>query len=203
MDLAVKAYTNADAARINAACLAAQVTDTSWEIPERIDEPSQTTDEMAHSAYLFTPCRLTTNRPHTEKAFESWLESEAATGRVLWWWKNGESLVGYLGIPYENHKGNPATFYPDYVTCLTDGTVGVYEVKGVGDDDPDTPLKAAQGCAWATEMNARLGSPAILFGICVLFGRTWGVNDGTLYTAPQPAALTTAGTGWKGLVLGD
>jgi type III restriction enzyme len=203
LELAVASYTAADAARINAACVAAEVTDPAWEISERIDEPSQSTEELTHHAYLFTPCRLDKNRPHTEKAFEAWLESEVAEGRVLWWWKNGESLVNYLGIPYDNHRGNPATFYPDYIVCLTDGTVCVYEVKGGSDQDPDTPLKAAEGRVWVGKMAARPGTPDVRFGICVSLGKTWAVNDGTSYTHPHPAALTTPGTGWKALVLGD
>jgi type III restriction enzyme len=79
-----------------------------------------------------------------EERFLSALRRLPDTVRLVWWWKNGEDDE-CLGIKYRNAKGDPATFYPDFlVMARVNGrkVLGIFETKDDQDDDPDTPLKA-------------------------------------------------------------
>lgn len=85
------------------------------------------------------------NRPNTEKRFEEMLDISPS---VDWWYKNGEKMQSYFGIPFvtideEANIQKPATFYPDYIIRFKDGSLGIYDTKaGVTLTSEDTRRKS-------------------------------------------------------------
>ena len=65
-----------------------------------------------------------------EILFEIYCENNK---NVRFVYKNGDSGSQYLSIIYSNNMGKVATFYPDYIVELNDGTIWIIETKG-GED---------------------------------------------------------------------
>ena len=65
-------------------------------------------------------------RSRGEVTFERWCE---ASGRVAWWYRNGDMGETFFSIVYEDNAGRQRLFYPDYVLEM-DGETWVVEVKG-------------------------------------------------------------------------
>jgi len=63
-----------------------------------------------------------------EVAFEQYLDSH---GQVEWWFRNGISQSKYFGVVYTDESTFKDWFYPDYIVRFTDGTVGIFDTKGV------------------------------------------------------------------------
>lgn len=98
-------------------------------------------DELAEGKrYVYEPCYLSTARLDPERQFEKFLNENA--GKIIWWWKNGENKKDYFGIKYEYPEGVIHTFYPDYLVQFTDGQLGMFETKDIGDRDGATYTKA-------------------------------------------------------------
>ena len=95
---------------------------------------NQYTDERVdNEKYVYEPCYLSVTRFNPEKNFEKFLKDNV--NKILWWWKNGENKQDYFGIKYEYPAGFIHTFYPDYLVKLTDGRLGIFEVKDIDDRD--------------------------------------------------------------------
>lgn len=78
----------------------------------------------------------------TEMGFiENYLEKNK---NINWWFKNGDAKNEiYLGVPYLDEKGKPATFYPDFIVSYKDGRIGIFDPKeGQTATSTDTKLKA-------------------------------------------------------------
>ncbi len=102
---------------------------------------NQNTDERTeHEKYVYEPCYLNTSRLIPERKFEKFLDENS--DKIVWWWKNGESNQDYFGIKYEYPASVIHTFYPDYLVQLTDGRLGIFETKDIGDRDGGTYTKA-------------------------------------------------------------
>ncbi|MBN1445457.1 MAG: DEAD/DEAH box helicase family protein [Candidatus Omnitrophica bacterium] len=97
-------------------------------------------EKIDSKKYVYDPCYLNVDRYTPEKQFEKFLNENF--GKIVWWWKNGENKKDYFGIKYEYPEGVIHTFYPDYLVQLTDGRIGVFEVKEAGDRDGKTYTKA-------------------------------------------------------------
>ena len=99
------------------------------------------TDEIVQSKkYVFEPSYLSKDRLKPEKSFEKFLNANAKN--IIWWWKNGENNQDYFGIKYKYPSEVIHTFYPDYLVQLSDGRLGIIEVKDAGDRDGSTYTKA-------------------------------------------------------------
>jgi len=95
---------------------------------------NQHTDERVdYEKYVYEPCYLSVVRFNPEKNFEKFLKDNV--DKILWWWKNGENKQDYFGIKYEYPAGFIHTSYPDYLVKLTDGRLGIFEVKDMDDRD--------------------------------------------------------------------
>ena len=66
----------------------------------------------------------------TEIPFEEALEK---SGRVEWWYKNGEKMDKYFAVKYyelgDDAKGYGKAFYPDYIVKFNDGRIGIFDTK--------------------------------------------------------------------------
>lgn len=102
---------------------------------------NQHSDEKVDSEkYIYEPCYLSLKRLTPEKSFEKHLNDNSE--QIDWWWKNGENNQDYFGIKYEYPAEFIHTFYPDYLVQLSDGRLGIYEVKDPSDRDGSTFTKA-------------------------------------------------------------
>lgn len=102
---------------------------------------NQHTDERAdYEKYVYDPCYLSIARLTPEKNFEKFLTEN--DDKIVWWWKNGENKQDYFGIKYEYPAGIIHTFYPDYLVQFSDGRLGIFETKDMGDRDGGTYTKA-------------------------------------------------------------
>jgi type III restriction enzyme len=157
------------------------------EVRERVEESEQRyvfelpiesfynehTDEIVKvKNYAFEPCYLNTDRSNPEREFENFLNVNAS--KIDWWWKNGENKQDYFGIKYE-YAGSISTFYPDYLVKLSDGRLGLLEVKDTGDRDGKTYTKAKAEALQKYITNS--GNKKLFGGIVVERNRAWLIND--------------------------
>lgn len=157
------------------------------EVRERVEESEQRyafelpiesfynehTDEIVKvKNYAFEPCYLNTDRSNPEREFEAFLNTNAS--KIDWWWKNGENKQDYFGIKYE-YAGSISTFYPDYLVKLSDGRLGLLEVKDTGDRDGKTYTKAKAEALQKYITNS--GNKKLFGGIVVERNRAWLIND--------------------------
>jgi type III restriction enzyme len=102
---------------------------------------NQHTDERVdYEKYVYEPCYLNVARLTPERNFENFLAEN--DDKIVWWWKNGENKQDYFGIKYEYPAGVVHTFYPDYLVQFSDGRLGIFETKDMGDRDGGTYTKA-------------------------------------------------------------
>jgi len=161
------------------------------EVRERVEESEQRyafelpiesfynehTDEIVKvKNYAFEPCYLNTDRSNPEREFETFLNANAS--KIDWWWKNGENKQDYFGIKYE-YAGSISTFYPDYLVKLSDGRLGLLEVKDTGDRDGKTYTKAKAEALQKYITDS--GSKKLFGGIVIERSHEWLVNDKKVY----------------------
>jgi len=102
---------------------------------------NQHTDERVdYEKYVYEPCYLSVARSTPEKNFEKFLAEN--DDKIVWWWKNGENKQDYFGVKYEYPAGVVHTFYPDYLVQFSDGRLGIFETKDMGDREGGTFTKA-------------------------------------------------------------
>lgn len=97
-------------------------------------------ERKEYGKYVYEPCYLNIARLTPERNFEQLLNESSS--KIVWWWKNGESKQDYFGIKYEYPAGVVHTFYPDYLVQFTDGRIGIFEAKDMGDRDGGNYTKA-------------------------------------------------------------
>lgn len=66
-------------------------------------------------------------RSMPEKLFERFCEG---SGKVKWFYKNGDKGAEYFSIVYTDNFGKQKSFYPDYVVGINDGGIWIIETKG-------------------------------------------------------------------------
>ncbi|MBU1130779.1 hypothetical protein KJ840_01465 [Patescibacteria group bacterium] len=131
------------------------------------------TDEIVKTKnYVFQPCYLNTDRSNPEQEFETYLNANAS--KIDWWWKNGENKQDYFGIKYE-YAGSISTFYPDYLIKLSDGRLGILEIKDTGDRDGKTYTKAKAEAL--QKYIANQGNKKLFGGIVIQRNRAWLINN--------------------------
>lgn len=161
------------------------------EVRERVEESEQRytfelpiesfynehTDEIVKvKNYAFEPCYLNTDRSNPEREFETFLNTNAS--KIDWWWKNGENKQDYFGIKYE-YAGSISTFYPDYLVKLSDGRLGLLEVKDTADRDGKTYTKAKAEALQKYITDS--GNKKLFGGIVIQRNRAWLINDNKSY----------------------
>jgi type III restriction enzyme len=162
------------------------------EIKEKIEESEQWYDfEIANEGffsqyadervdfpkYVYEPCYLSVTRFNPEKNFEKFLNENH--GKIVWWWKNGENKQDYFGIKYEYPAGVIHTFYPDYLVQLTDGRLGIFEVKDMKDQQGGsyTKAKAEKLQAYIKEQKKE----KLFGGIVIEKSDGWKINQQEIY----------------------
>jgi type III restriction enzyme len=94
-----------------------------WDVPETMNFGGDFTPFEAAKSVI-QPFYYD-NRWKTEKAFIAFLEK---SGRVRWWFKNGDRDSTFFAVPYVE-DGEERPFYVDFVVLHADGSVGLYDTK--------------------------------------------------------------------------
>lgn len=140
----------------------------SLETHESIDAPK--------SLYqpLFVAKDATTG--HINKLEKEFLEYLDNSDDVEWYWENGPELMRVnFGIGY---NGDMNTFQPDFIVKFKDGTVGIFDTKGIGQRVEDTKVKAEALHRYLTNINQNRGyAPKVIGGIVVRSGTQFYYYD--------------------------
>jgi type III restriction enzyme len=148
----------------------------SFELPVEIFYNEHTDEIVKTKKYSHEPCYLNTDRSNPEREFEKFLNDNAS--KIEWWWKNGENKQDYFGIKYE-YADSISTFYPDYLVKLSDGRLGLLEVKDSGDRDGKTYTKAKAEAL--QKYIAYSGNKKLFGGIVIERNHEWLINDKKVY----------------------
>lgn len=147
-----------------------------FELPIEMFYNEHTDEIVKIKKYAFEPCYLNTDRSNPEREFEKFLNDNAS--KIDWWWKNGENKQDYFGIKYE-YAGSISTFYPDYLVRLSDGRLGLLEVKDTGDRDGKTYTKTKAEALQKYITDS--GNKKLFGGIVIQRNREWVINDEKVY----------------------
>ncbi len=121
------------------------------------------------------------NVNHLEKEFLNFLDSQNC---VRWYWENGTELMEInFGIPYNDGMN---TFQPDFIVKFNDGTVGIFDTKGVGERVDDTKVKAEALHKYLESINTNRGYlPKVIGGIVIKSNSQFYVYDEVEYVDYQ------------------
>jgi type III restriction enzyme len=108
-----------------------------WQIPEEKSYNDKVFVAERVENYFYDKAILEIEKSEEENKFVELLKH---SNKVLWWWKNGdEHMRENFGIKIDE-KGK--TFQPDFIVKYTDGIIGIYDTKSIGDRVDDTKVKA-------------------------------------------------------------
>ena len=112
-----------------------------------------------------------------EADFLEYLEEQET---VEWYWENGAELMRVnFGISYNN---NLNTFQPDFIVKFKDGTVGIFDTKGVGQRVEDTKVKSEALHSYLSSVNFNRGyAPHVIGGIVIKVGSQFYFYDQVEY----------------------
>jgi len=112
----------------------------------------------------------TANQSEPERAFVELLN---ASGKVKWWYKNGESEVKYFAI----ERADNQAFYPDFIIQFKDGRIGIFETKSgfTAGEDAKERAESLQKYIKANKKKNLIG------GIAIYKNGTWRYNDNDKY----------------------
>jgi type III restriction enzyme len=114
-----------------------EIWNDAWQIPEEKSYNEKVFAAERVENYFYDKAILEIEKSEPEKKFVDLLKQSK---KVLWWWKNGdEHMQENFGIKIDE-KGK--TFQPDFIVKYTDGTIGIYDTKPIGDRVDDTKVKA-------------------------------------------------------------
>jgi len=145
---------------------------TDFELPVELFFNQHADERVKARNYAYEPCYLNRDRSRPEEDFEDFLNSNSS--EILWWWKNGENRIEYLGIKYE-YENQIYTFYPDYLVQLKDGRLGVFETKDVGDRDGKTYTKVKAEALQNYIVDSK--DKKLFGGIVIKKGSDWYINE--------------------------
>jgi type III restriction enzyme len=113
-------------------------------------------EELTVAKYSYDKAYVRKNRSKPEEYFEKMLER---SDKVMWWYKNGESMDRYFAIPYveidqETNISTRRSFYPDFIVGFKDRLIGIYDTKsGMTITDHKTSAKSDALQAYIVEQN--------------------------------------------------
>jgi type III restriction enzyme len=111
--------------------------DDAWHIPEEKSYNDKVFAVEQVENYFYDKAILEIEKSEPERQFIDLLKQSE---KVVWWWKNGdEHMQENFGIKIDE-KGK--TFQPDFIVKYTDGIIGIYDTKPIGDRVDDTKVKA-------------------------------------------------------------
>lgn len=114
-------------------------TDYTWEVPAeryyKVDTHHLEERAKNHALLPFVELNAAST---PEQEFAAFLEQNAAY--IDWWYKNGDEGKQHYAVPYEKADGTKSLFYVDFVVCMKNGQVFLFDTKSE-DSDPEAPNK--------------------------------------------------------------
>ena len=112
-----------------------------------------------------------------ETSFVEYLEKKS--GKIDWWFKNGNQGQKYFALKYINSDTNEENlFYPDWIIRFSDGRIGIFDTKsGRTATDSDTADKAK-----ALQLKLKEFGKNFIGGIVIQESKIWYYNDSPTYT---------------------
>lgn len=117
---------------------------------------------------------------------QKFIEFMEGSGKVKWWFKNGETEIKYFAVLRTD--GN--AFYPDFIVQLKDGSIGIFDTKS-GMTAKDAKERAEGLQAYIKEQNRKGGK--IHGGIVILKDGSFRCNSSEKYSFDEKAL----GEDWK------
>lgn len=151
-----------------------------FELPAELFFNEHSDERVSTRKYAYDPCYLNIDRSSPEHEFEKFLDENEDS--IEWWWKNGESKQEYFGIKYE-YEQQIFTFYPDYLVQLSDGKIGIFEIKDSGDRDGKTFTKAKAESLQKYLVDTK--NERLFGGIVIKRGPDWLINSQSEYNWGQ------------------
>lgn len=116
---------------------ARKVAPIEWSLPSERFYDDRTNEAVAgfarHALQPFV--RLISNASTPERAFEEYLENHS--DGIDWWYKNGDSGMQHLAVPYTKLTGEKSLFYPDFIIRMKDGRIFIFDTK-TAESEPAT-----------------------------------------------------------------
>ena len=101
-----------------------EIINNDWEVPLLISHNSKY-EKKKIDLCIMDP--FYTKKPsEPERLF---MESLKNSGKINWWFKNGESEVKYFSVPYLDEFGKDKGFYVDFIVSFKDGRIGLFDTK--------------------------------------------------------------------------
>jgi type III restriction enzyme len=145
-----------------------EVWNPEWEISENRNFNPHTYKKYDYKLNLYNPCYLNIDS-NVEKEFIEHLEANKE--KLEWWWQNGnEHMALNFGIKY----GNDSTFQPDFIVKYSDGKIGIFDTKAVGDRDAENALKAEALQKYISEENKK--GRNLIGGLVIKSGEHFRIN---------------------------
>ena len=110
-----------------------------WTIPAERAYPVDTfTEQLDVVDHALLPFMRYNNSSLTEHNFEVFLEQHKEA--IEYWYKNGDQGKAHYAIGYTNSRGEKALFYVDYIICMKNGDIFLFDTK-TENSDPEAPYK--------------------------------------------------------------
>ncbi len=149
-----------------------------FKIEEKRSYSLETHEAIIASKSLYQPLFVAkdTATGHINKLEAEFLNYLDSSDEVEWYWENGPELMRVnFGISY---NADLNTFQPDFIVKFKDGTVGIFDTKGIGQRVEDTKVKAEALHRYLTNINQNRGyAPKVIGGIVVKNGSQFYVYD--------------------------
>ena len=138
-----------------------------WEVPIVISYNSRYQAEVQP---------LSTIKPfYTAKLSEPerlFIEILNNSGKVKWWYKNGESEVKYFAVL----RNDNMAFYPDFIVQFKDGSIGIFDTKSGRTAETSDARPRAEALYQYLKTDKRLWG-----GIVINVNGSWRYNDNEKY----------------------
>lgn len=111
-----------------------------WDVPT-VEYFNENYELITTPNYSLDKCYLRNDRSQPEKDFEKLI---AESTKISWWFKNGTEKETCFALEYQDPKSKiMRAFYPDYIICYLDGSVGIYDTKsGITAEIEETKAKS-------------------------------------------------------------
>lgn len=105
------------------------INETTFKIPEMdiIKYDSNMKDTIIYDKNVYKDYPNSTKKYRSERLFEKHCNN---SGKVKWFYKNGEHSTNYFSIIYIDAVGKKWAFYPDYILQDIEGNTWIIETKG-------------------------------------------------------------------------
>lgn len=153
-----------------------------FKIDDRRSYSLETHESITAPKSLYQPLFVAkdTTSGHINQLEADFLKYLDNSNAVDWYWENGPELMKInFGISY---NGNMNTFQPDFIVRFKNGTVGIFDTKGIGQRVDDTKVKSEALHRYLVDINTnRECAHKVIGGIVIKSGTQFYVYDDSVY----------------------